>query len=106
MTTKEDAKRFLDVLQAYADGEAIQVRDPDGSWRTVEAERRLMFYLPWGNYRRQPKTKLCRVWLHRSTSGVAPWLIKAQNAEFNWAQFERTTPDFAGWLTQPLEYEP
>lgn len=102
--TKEEAKRVAEMLLAYVDGATIQVKSPSGQWITPDQEPK--FDLGWGNYRIKPATRFCRVWLHRSTSGVCPWLIKDTNAEFNWDSFAKLTQGFEGWLTEPMEYEP
>lgn len=102
--TKEEAKRFAEVLLAYSQGKPIQHRGTAGPWMNYVAPE-LAFDMPPCQYRLPPEKRLCRVWLHRSTSGICPWLLKEMSAEFNWDSFAKNTQGFAGWLTEPLEYE-
>ena len=99
---RENAKRFAEVLLAYSRGEPLQVRTPAGRWVPVLGD--LNFDSKPEHYRIAPKKTCCRVWLFDGPTRH-PCVI-ASDSPMDWDAFAKFTPNFGGWLTEPLEYGP
>ena len=54
--TREEAKKYLPIIQAYIDGKQIQWLDETGRWHDTN-DKLLTFYSPPSNYRIKPETK-------------------------------------------------
>ena len=54
--TREEAKKYLPIIQAYIDGKQVQWLDETGKWHDVNDEL-LTFYSPPSNYRIKPESK-------------------------------------------------
>ena len=59
--TREEAAKWAELYQAYADGKVIQVRIHDGSWREW---RSYNFDLPVTDYRIKPEPKKAEFWVN------------------------------------------
>ena len=54
--TREEAKKYLPIIQAYIDGKQVQWLDETGRWHDANDEL-LTFYSPPSNYRIKPESK-------------------------------------------------
>lgn len=97
------AKRFAEVLLAYCEGKTVQFRDADGKWVDCSSGS-LGFIHSFDRYRLPPKPSFCRVGLFDGPTR-RPCVI-ASDSPMDWDAFAKFTPNFGGWLTEPLEYEP
>lgn len=64
--TREEAKEYVKVLQAYAEGKDIQVKLNNGTWCTMKQE--LLFNKSLYNYRIKPESKK----IHLDESDITP----------------------------------
>lgn len=56
--TREEAKELLPIIQAFAEGKSIQVRNYDDSWRNIDNEKAIMaFGKKPSEYRIKPEPK-------------------------------------------------
>ena len=54
--TREEAKKYLPIIQAYIDGKQVQWLDETGRWHDAN-DTLLTFYSPPSNYRIKPEPK-------------------------------------------------
>ena len=54
--TREEAKKYLPIIQAYIDGKQVQWLDETGRWHDAN-DKLLTFYSPPSNYRIKPESK-------------------------------------------------
>ena len=54
--TREEAKKYLPIIQAYIDGKQVQWLDETGRWHDAN-DKLLTFYSPPSNYRIKPEPK-------------------------------------------------
>ena len=54
--TREEAKKYLPIIQAYIDGKQVQWLDETGRWHDAN-DKLLTFYSPPSNYRIKPEQK-------------------------------------------------
>lgn len=101
--TKEEAKRFAEVLLAYSRGEPVQVRD--GAEWVTRTDCKLFFNSKAENYRLPPPKVSYRLWLHRSNVGVASVCLTHGRAILDCEAFAKHTPGFVRWLGDWQEVE-
>ena len=99
--TRETAREFIPLLQAYADGKEIQMLNPSCTWRAVDWE--LHFGGKPSDYRIKPEPKL-RPWRPEEVpvgaivkSDVAAYLIIAVNFEKAAIAMMSNTMDVVRW---------
>ena len=54
--TREEAKKYLPIIQAYIEGKQVQWLDETGRWHDAN-DKLLTFYSPPSNYRIKPEQK-------------------------------------------------
>ncbi len=93
---KENAKKYLTILQAYTKGETIEVLN-NGTWHSLSA---LTLSELIDNYRVQPPKKWYRLARVKCEGGVCFEVVGCQNTEKYISQHE----NFVCWLTERIEY--
>ncbi|MCS4234456.1 hypothetical protein [Stenotrophomonas sp. BIGb0135] len=73
---KDNAKDYLPLVQALADGKVIQWRDHYGVWRDMEE---LSYPWPADHYRIKPETK--EIWVNQYLDGHMSVHLTEQSAE-------------------------
>ena len=63
--TREQAKQFIPIIEAYAKGEQIQVKLGDGHWADIPYNPNFMDDVV--NYRIKPKTRT--IWINEYETG-------------------------------------
>lgn len=101
--TKEEAKRFAEVLLAYSRGEPVQVR-VGNEWGT-RADCVVFFYYGPENYRLPPPKVSYRLWLYKSNAGVSSVCVTHGRADLDCEAFAKHTPGFVRWLDDWQEVE-
>lgn len=64
--TRDEAKQFLPIIQAYADGETIQVKGHDGKWFDND---QINFTSKPNTYRIKPKPQVIYVNVYPANTG-------------------------------------
>ena len=94
--TRENAKKYLDILHAFTKGEEIEVLSGN-TWLPITS---FMFSKPIDNYRIQPPKKWYRLARVKCDGGVCFEVVDCQNTEKYISQHE----NFVCWLTERIEY--
>lgn len=101
--TKEEAKRFAEVLLAYSRGEPVQTRIK-GAWVTCKSGLDFDSYSSY--YRLPPPTLSYRNWLYKDRNCSKVGVVFETRPEvFDCDSFARVTGCFVRWLGDWQEVE-
>lgn len=105
--TKEEAKRFAEVLLAYSRGEPVQVQTPEGAWVTVEKDSLTLHFDDRSTAYRLPPPKISyRNWLYKDAAGHKVCVVVDSTPKVvNDASLAFHTPGFVRWLGDWQEAE-
>jgi hypothetical protein len=78
---KENAHKFLPLVQALADGKTIQHIGPDDKWHDCNP---CYFNIPPEHYRIKPEPRTWSVWVHESGNDILASIPTAWNQENSW----------------------
>lgn len=105
----EHWKNMLPIIQAFANGETIQIDYGNGTWCDIEDDEGMAFVGKISDYRIKPKTKVIktrRALMSRIADNdliVTIWCDSYSTTQKDWEQ----DPKFIRWLedTQTHEFE-
>jgi hypothetical protein len=78
---KENAKDYLHLVQALADGKTIQFKTTSGNW---EDQVNLHFSLDPEDYRIKPEPRTWKVWAHKNDNDIVASMPTAWNTDNTW----------------------
>ena len=78
--TREDAKKLLPIIEAFANGENIQIQVSDSKWSDIESPS----FNAGSSYRIKPKPR--EFWVNEYTKGVGDYLYKSEVIAVNDAE--------------------
>ena len=80
MITREEAKEFLPIIQAFAEGKTIQVQENEGYWRDADV---LHFNYDTCRYRIKPEPKY-----RPFNSAEECWQEMQKHQPFGWVRYK------------------
>jgi hypothetical protein len=93
--TKEEAKDYLPLIQALAEGKTIQTQEDDGAWEDVHSPS---FWNEPCFYRIKPEFKV--IWVNEYPSVFGDYLFKTKE-EAEKAAWDATQNDNSAYRCQP-----
>jgi len=78
---KDNAHKFLPLVQALADGKTIQFEHIDGHW---EDGVNLEFGFDAKSYRIKPEPRTWKIWAHENDKDIMPSIPTSWNTDDSW----------------------
>ena len=94
MITREEAKEFLPIIQAFAEGKTIQVQENEGYWRDADV---LHFNYDTCRYRIKPEPKY-----RPFNSAEECWQEMQKHQPFGWVKTEAGEYRFIDRITSEI----
>jgi len=105
---KSNAKDYLPLVQALAEGKTIQMRYADKIWRDVDHIDIVSVDADRYRIKPEPKKQWCQMYLVKGTignSGECFYSAIAKNGHIRELEDVEKSPIFVRWLTDRIEYE-
>ncbi len=98
--TRDEAKKFLPLIQVYAEGQTIQFKSrQDDKWYDTEQP----CWLPEIEYRAKPILRMYRVALYNYPNLENRLILVQDKLTADWV--ETNQPNFQKWVTDWIEVE-
>ena len=98
--TREEAKKYLPIIQAYIDGKQVQWLDETGRWHDAN-DKLLTFYSPPSNYRIKPELKY-----RPFKTKEECWQEMLKHQPFGWIKDVSKYVEIVGVYKNDIEFSP